>query len=207
MMDLSASGSPSAPSAMVADDSARKASILKAICAEGDWWETSARSKGLRCVSESGAKRMDSPPLATTTGRVLARGVEDDDLVIGVSEDGVLNLALDGERLAGAGLARDEAHGARQALAVAEHEVRGLLVLAVVAAARLRELLGREGHLYGDLGGGHHAGDLHVAVPSGSTEFRPSRCRKSSASASMEFRRAVDTICITWSSNCSRVGA
>lgn len=108
---------------------------------------------------------MDSPPLGDDHRRVLPGGVEDDDLVLGVSEDGVLYLALDGKRLAGAGLARDEAHGARQALAVAEHEVGGLLVLAVVAAARLRELLGREGHLYGDLSGGHHAGDLHVVVP------------------------------------------
>ena len=68
MMDLSASVSPSEPSAMVAEDSARKASILNAICAEGDWWATSARSKGFRCVPESGAKRIDSPPLASTTG-------------------------------------------------------------------------------------------------------------------------------------------
>ena len=36
MMDLSASGSPWSPSAMVALDSARKASILKAIWAERD---------------------------------------------------------------------------------------------------------------------------------------------------------------------------
>ena len=59
---------------MVAEDSAKNASILKAICAEGDWCATSAKSNGLRWVSESGAKRMDSPPLATTTGEYSPAG-------------------------------------------------------------------------------------------------------------------------------------
>ena len=68
MMDLSASGSPWLPSAIVAEESARNASILKAICAAVDWCATSDRSKGFRCVPESGAKRIDSPPLPVTTG-------------------------------------------------------------------------------------------------------------------------------------------
>ena len=74
MMDLSASGNPWSPSAIVALDSARKASILKAIWAERDWCATSERSKGFRCVSASGAKRMHSPPLADTTGEYSPAG-------------------------------------------------------------------------------------------------------------------------------------
>ena len=97
-------------------------------------------------------------------GGVLPRGVEDDDLVVGVGEDGVLYLALDREGLARPGLAGDEPHGARQLLAVAKHQVRRLLVLAVVAAALVRELLRREGHLDGHLRRRHHARDLDVVV-------------------------------------------
>ena len=51
--------------------------------------------------------------------RVLSSGVEDDNLVLGVREDGVLYLSLDGERLSRSGLAGDEAHGAREPLPVA----------------------------------------------------------------------------------------
>ncbi len=97
--------------------------------------------------------------------RVLARRVEDDYLVVGIGQDSVHDLALDAEALARARLAADEPHGARELLAVADDEVARLLGLAVVAAAFLVELLGGEGHLYGDLRGRHVARNLHVVKP------------------------------------------
>ena len=96
---------------------------------------------------------------------VLSRRVEDDDLVFGVCEDGVEDLALDGEGLARPRLAADEAHGTRQQLAVAHDEVARLLGLPVVAAALLVELLAREGHLHGDLTGSKMAGDADMVPP------------------------------------------
>ena len=107
------------------------------------------------------------PAVRLDHGGVLPGGVEDDDLVLGVREDGVLYLALDGERLPRSGLAGDEAHGAREPLPIAQDEVRRLLVLPVVASSLVRELLRREGHLYGHLRGGHHPGNLDVVVPEG----------------------------------------
>jgi hypothetical protein len=67
MMDLSASGSPWLPSAIVAPESARNASILKARCAAGGCPATSARSKGLRQAPEPGPSFTETPPLGTTT--------------------------------------------------------------------------------------------------------------------------------------------
>ena len=104
------------------------------------------------------------PSVSGDDGAVLSGRVEDDDLVLGIGQDGVLYLALDAEGLAGSRLARHESHGAREVLAVAQHQVAALLVLPVVSAAILGELLGGEGHLDGDLGGRHHAGHLHVVV-------------------------------------------
>lgn len=67
MMDLSASGSPSWPSAIIADERARKASILNAICDADARPSTSAKSNGFMCVSESGAKRMFTPSVLSMT--------------------------------------------------------------------------------------------------------------------------------------------
>ena len=98
---------------------------------------------------------------------VLAGGIQHDDLVVRVREYRVHDLALHGERLARSRFAGDEAHRAREQLAVAEHQVGALLVLPVVASARLHELLRGERHLHGDLRGRHHPRDLHVVVPQG----------------------------------------
>ncbi len=96
---------------------------------------------------------------------VLAGRVEDHDLVLGVREHGVGYLALHREALARAGLAAHEAHGARQALAVAQHQVPALPGLPVVASARLVEALAGEGHLHGHLPRGEVAAHGDVVVP------------------------------------------
>lgn len=118
---------------------------------------------------EVGARvRREPDRLASVAGHhraVFACRVEDDDLVVRVRQDSVLYLPFHRERLAGARLARYEPHGACERLAVAQHQVRRLLVLAVVPSAVLGELLSGEGHLDGHLSGRHHAGHLHVVVP------------------------------------------
>ena len=103
--------------------------------------------------------------VAVGDGRVLARAVDDVNLVRRVGEDGAGHLRLGEHALAGTGLAADESHGAGQPLAVAHDEVAGVLVLAVVVAARVVKLLRREWHEDGDLRGGEHAANLHVVVP------------------------------------------
>ena len=64
-MDLSASGKPSELSAIMAEESAKKASILNASCAASALPSTSDRSKGLSAVSASGARRTFTPPRAS----------------------------------------------------------------------------------------------------------------------------------------------
>ena len=105
--------------------------------------------------------------VALGDGRVLTGAVDDVNLVRRVGEDGARHLGLGEHALARAGLAADEAHGAGQLLAVAHDEVAGVLVLAVVVAARIVKLLRGEGHEDGDLRGGEHAADFDMVVTEG----------------------------------------
>ena len=95
---------------------------------------------------------------------VLVCGVGDDDLVVWVGQPRVADLALGAEALAAARLAAVDAHGAVQLLAVEQHQVQRVAVLAVVAAALLAQLQCCEGALDGDLVGEHEAGDVHVVA-------------------------------------------
>ena len=100
-------------------------------------------------------------------GRVLTGAVDDVNLVRRVGEDGAGHLGLGEHALARTRLAADEAHGAGQLLAVAHDEVAGVLVLAVVVAARIVKLLRGEGHEDGDLRGGEHAADFDMVMAEG----------------------------------------
>lgn len=106
-------------------------------------------------------------------GAELLGGIEDDDLVVGVGEARVGDLALGLEALAASGFASHEAHGACEFLAVGDDEVQGMAVLAVVAAAFLVELEGGEGALDGDLVGEHVALDVDLARPQGEDGVQP----------------------------------
>lgn len=105
--------------------------------------------------------------VALGDGRVLTGAVDDVNLIRGVGEDGARHLGLGEHALARTRLAADEAHGAGQLLAVAHDEVAGVLVLAVVVAARIVKLLRGEGHEDGDLRGGEHAADFDMVVAEG----------------------------------------
>ena len=74
MIDLSASGRPWSPSAMVALESASIASILNASCAWFALSATSERSKGFMNVSVSGENLMHVPPAGSTTGAYSPAG-------------------------------------------------------------------------------------------------------------------------------------
>ena len=72
---------------------------------------------------------------------VLACAVDDVNLVRRIGEDGARHLGLGEHTLTGAGLAADEAHRRGELLAVADHEVAAVLVLAVEVAACIVKLL------------------------------------------------------------------
>ena len=134
---------------------------LRLVCLVGDVGEVEGVHERVGVRREANA----GPACGLHHRRIFSCGVEDDHLVVGIGQNRVHDFALDAEALARAGLAADEAHGARQLLSVADDEVARLLGLAVVAAALLVELLGGKRHLYGDLGGGHVAGHVHMVEP------------------------------------------
>ena len=95
---------------------------------------------------------------------VLARAVDDVNLVRRIGEDGARHLGLGEHTLTGAGLAADEAHRRGELLAVADHEVAAVLVLTVEVAARIVKLLRGKRNEDGNLRRGEHAGDFHVVM-------------------------------------------
>ena len=95
---------------------------------------------------------------------VLACAVDDVNLVRRIGEDGARHLGLGEHTLTGAGLAADEAHRRGELLAVADHEVAAVLVLAVEVAACIVKLLRGKRHEDGNLRRGEHAGDFHVVM-------------------------------------------
>ena len=102
--------------------------------------------------------------VALGDGRVLTGAVDDVNLIRGVGEDGARHLGLGEHTLTGAGLAADEAHRRGELLAVADHKVAAVLVLAVEVAACIVKLLRGKRHEDGNLRRGEHAGDFHVVM-------------------------------------------
>lgn len=122
------------------------------------------RVEGVQERIRAHAEVVGGAAVALGDGRVLTGAVDDVNLIRGVGKDGARHLGLGEHALARTSLAADEAHGAGQLLTVAHDEVAGVLVLAVVVAARIVKLLRREGHEDGDLSGGEHTADFNVVV-------------------------------------------
>ena len=125
------------------------------------------RVEGVQERVGANAEVVGGAAVALGNGRVLTGAVDDVNLVRRVGEDGAGHLGLGEHTLARTGLAADEAHGACQALAIANDEVAGVLVLAIVVSTGIVKLLRREGHEDGDLRGGEHAAYLDVVVAEG----------------------------------------